>query len=134
LTTLFEAALASIDALQLVADVLARERATLAPLLAHARRAGLLVVGAGKAAARIAAALETALAPLVTGGLVIVPAGYACRTRRVHVRLARHPLPDRRGVAATRALLALVARYERAAVLVVVSGGASSLLVLRRPG
>ena len=134
LTTLFEAALASIDALQLVDDALARERATLAPLLAHARRAGLLVVGAGKAAARIAAALETALAPLVTGGLVIVPPGYACRTRRVHVRLARHPLPDRRGVAATRALLALVRRHERAAVLVVVSGGASSLLVLPAPG
>jgi len=134
LTTLFEAALASIDALQLVDDALARERAALAPLLAHARRAGLLVVGAGKEAARIAAALETALAPLVTGGLVIVPPGYACRTRRVHVRLARHPLPDRRGVAATRALLALVGRHERAAVLVVVSGGASSLLVLPPPG
>jgi glycerate 2-kinase len=134
LTALFEAALARLEPSLLVDDLLAREQLALAPLLEHARRAGLLVVGAGKGAARIAAALETALASLVTGGLVIVPPGYACRTRRVRVRLARHPLPDRRGVAATRALLMLVARRRRAAILVVVSGGASSLLVLPAPG
>ncbi len=134
LTALFEAALARLEPSLLVDDLLVREHAALAPVLAHARRAGLLVVGAGKAAARIAAAVETALAPLVTGGLVIVPPGYTCPTRRVRVRLARHPLPDRRGAAATRALLTLVARHRRAAVLVVVSGGASSLLVLPARG
>jgi glycerate-2-kinase len=134
LTALFEAALAALEPHALVRVVLARERARLAPLLARARRDGVVLVGAGKGAARIAAALETALAPAAVSGLVIVPPGYACTVRGVAVRIASHPVPDRRGVAATRALFAAIARRPRAAVLVVLTGGASSLLVLPAPG
>jgi glycerate-2-kinase len=134
LTALFEASLATLDPHLLVRALLARHRAYLAPVLARGRREGVLVVGAGKGAARVAAALEDALSPIATRGLVIVPPGDGCTTRGVIVRLARHPVPDRRGVAATRALLAALACRPRSPVLVVLTGGASSLLVLPAPG
>jgi glycerate 2-kinase len=134
LTALFEAALATLEPRSLVRALFACHRDRLAPVLDRARREGVILVGAGKGAARIAAALEAVLAPAVTGGLVIVPPGYAWPTRRVTVRLARHPVPDRRSVAATRALLAALARRPRSPVLVVLTGGASSLLVLPAAG
>lgn len=134
LADLFAAALVTLDPDALVRALFARRVPRLAAVLAAARRDGVLIVGAGKGAARIAAALERALSPAVRGGVVIVPPGYACRTERVVVRCAGHPLPDARGVAATRALLAALRRRPRLPVLVVVTGGASSLLVLPAPG
>ncbi len=134
LTTLFAAALATLEPRALVRALLARRVPRLMAVLRRARRDGVLIVGAGKGAARLAAALEHVLGSVVTGGVVIVPPGYACRTARVVVRHGRHPLPDRRGVAATRALLTTLTRRPRSPVLVVVTGGASSLLVLPANG
>ncbi len=63
------------------------------------------------------------------------PAGLRARAQRasrcVH---GGHPLPDRRSVAAVGRVLAVLARHPRAAVLVVLSGGASSLLAAPAPG
>jgi glycerate 2-kinase len=93
------------------------------------------VVGAGKAAAAMAAAVETHYGPQVPlGGLVIVPDGHgdggeSGAPRRVEVAEASHPLPDERGVAATERILALVAQCGADdLVLVLISGGGSSLL------
>jgi glycerate 2-kinase len=134
LGVLFDAAIAALEPRRLVRRLLARERERLAPVLAAGRRRGLLIVGAGKGAAAIAAALEAELGPLVAGGLVIVPPGYEHPLRCVRLRRASHPVPDRRSVAATRALLAVIARAPRRPVLVIVTGGASSLLELPAPG
>jgi hydroxypyruvate reductase len=89
---------------------------------------GVIVVGAGKGAAGLAAGVERILDGHVVGGLVIVPPGHGRPLRRVEVALGDHPIPDRRSHAATRRLLAVLAEHPRAAVLVVVTGGASSLL------
>jgi glycerate 2-kinase len=131
LTALFDAAIAALEPGRLVRGALTRHRDTLARVIPSGRD-GALVVGAGKGAARIAAALESEFA--IAGGLVIVPPGYACPLRRVRVRVASHPVPDRRGLAATRALLDLLQRRPRDPVWVVISGGASSLLVAPAPG
>jgi glycerate-2-kinase len=131
LSALFDAAIAALEPRRLVRAALIRHRATLARVVAGGER-GALVVGAGKGAARIAAALESELT--IAGGLVIVPPGYACALGRVRLRLARHPVPDRRGLAATRALLDLLQRRAWNPVWVVLTGGASSLLVAPAPG
>jgi glycerate-2-kinase len=130
LGALYDAAIAALEPRTL----LRAARSSHAVLLASVLDGGapVLVVGAGKGAARIAAALERETA--VGGGLVIVPPGYGCALRRVRVRLARHPVPDRRGLAATRALLRLLRRHPRDPVCVVLTGGASSLLVAPAPG
>lgn len=91
-----------------------------------------LVVGAGKAAAAMAAAVEAwwpAQAPLE--GLVITRYGHGLPTQRIRVIEAGHPVPDEAGEAAAREILARASGLgEDDLLLVLVSGGGSSLLAL----
>ncbi|HEX7003057.1 MAG TPA: glycerate kinase [Trueperaceae bacterium] len=95
----------------------------------------LAVVGAGKAAGRMAKAVERHYRDVPSlEGLVIVPDGALeerdSLPRRIEVAAASHPIPDVRGVAATRRILDLVHGYgPDDQVVVVLSGGGSSLLV-----
>lgn len=91
-----------------------------------------LVVGAGKAAAGMAAACEAALAPHLRGE-VIVPDGCGLALAHVGVTEAGHPLPDERGHAAASRLLDVVGRANEGGILCLISGGASSLMVCPRP-
>lgn len=90
------------------------------------------VVGAGKAAASMAAAIEAhwpASAPL--DGLVVTRYGHGMPCRRIEVLEAGHPVPDEAGEQAARSILARSAELGAADLLIVlVSGGASSLLAL----
>lgn len=89
----------------------------------------VLAVGAGKASARMAAALEAMLGGRLEGGLVVVKYGHAVATRRVAIVEAGHPVPDRAGQRAAARLLELAAGLTRDdLLLVLLSGGASSLL------
>jgi glycerate-2-kinase len=92
----------------------------------------ILVVGAGKAAARMAAGCEAALGPARFHGLVIVPDECGVDLESIDVRFAGHPVPDGRGVAATAELCRRLDSAPGDAVLALVSGGASSLLVQPR--
>ncbi|MGH2452180.1 MAG: DUF4147 domain-containing protein, partial [bacterium] len=68
---------------------------------------GVFVVGGGKAAAAMAAALEGVLGDRLEGGVVSVKYGHAVPTARVEVREAGHPFPDAASVAAADAVLDL---------------------------
>ncbi|WP_275263518.1 glycerate kinase type-2 family protein [Roseovarius dicentrarchi] len=88
----------------------------------------VLVIGAGKASARMAEAVEAAWGPCE--GLVITRYGYARPCQGVRIVEAAHPVPDAAGQAATAEMLALVAQAgEGDFVLALISGGASALLV-----
>ena len=93
------------------------------------------VVGAGKASARMAHALEQLLGKQIDGGWVNVPDGASARLRRVHLHHAGHPVPDERGVEGARHI-ARIARESgpRDLILAVISGGASALMPLPGPG
>ena len=93
-----------------------------------------IVVGAGKAAAEMAAAVEANWdGPLE--GLVVVPYGHATTTRRIAVAEAGHPVPDIAGVNAAQTIIHLVSRLTRDdLVLALISGGGSSLLTLPATG
>lgn len=89
----------------------------------------LIVLGAGKAAASMARAAERLLGNRLQGGLVVVKYGHAVPTRRITVREAGHPYPDRAGFYAARRFMRLAsALSERDLLIVLLSGGASSLL------
>ena len=89
----------------------------------------IVVVGAGKASARMAQALETALGPRLDDGLVIVKTGHTLATKRITILEASHPIPDRAGLHATQRLLRLTqCLTPRDLLIVLLSGGASSLL------
>ena len=95
-----------------------------------------LVVGGGKAAASMAAAVEAhwpADAPL--SGLVVTRYRHGLPTRRIEVVEASHPLPDGRGEAAALRMLALANQLgPDDLLLALISGGGSSLLAAPAEG
>jgi hydroxypyruvate reductase len=113
---LFDAAVAACHPSRVVASAL------------PTRPAGrVIVVGAGKAAAAMAAAVEDAWGPPLSG-LVVTRYGHGTATRFIEVVEAGHPYPDAAGQEAAARLLASV-RGLRAEdfVLVLLSGGGSAL-------
>jgi hydroxypyruvate reductase len=95
----------------------------------------LLVLGAGKAAAAMAAGVETQLTDRELAGLAITRHGHGVNTQRIEVVEAGHPLPDAAGLAAAQRLVDLVhdAKPDDQ-VLALLSGGGSSLLSLPATG
>ena len=94
----------------------------------------LIVIGAGKASAAMARAVEDAWqGPL--SGLVVTRYGYGVPCERIEIVEAAHPVPDAAGEKAAQRLLDLVATVrEDDLVLCLISGGGSSLLPLAAPG
>ncbi len=89
----------------------------------------VVVVGAGKATAPMARAIERLLGRRLHSGLVVVKYGHAVPTSRIVVEEAGHPLPDRAGQAAAQRLHALASSLTaRDLLIVLLSGGASSLM------
>ncbi|MEW6163580.1 MAG: glycerate kinase [Pseudomonadota bacterium] len=97
----------------------------------------IVVVGAGKAAAAMAAAVEAAWAGRLdrVSGLVVTRYGHGVPTRRIEVVEAAHPVPDAAGQDAARRILAVVRGLTSDdLVLALMSGGGSALLALPAPG
>lgn len=93
----------------------------------------VLVVGAGKGAAAMAAELERVwpYADVPLQGLVITRYGHECTTEQIEVVQASHPVPDAAGEAAAKRMLALVQNLNaNDLVIALISGGASALLSL----
>ena len=96
--------------------------------LARYRR--VFVIGAGKAGAPMAQAVEDVLADVITDGLVVVKTDHSAPTQRVRIVEASHPVPDAAGVAAGQAILGLAHDAdEDDLVIALLSGGGSALLV-----
>ncbi len=106
---------------------------TLPPLLPPRRDRPAVVIGAGKAAAAMAAGLEQHW-PGELRGLVAVPYGHAEPCARIAVVEAAHPVPDDQGeVVARRVLDAVGGLTTHDLVICLLSGGGSSLLALPAP-
>jgi len=89
----------------------------------------VVAVGAGKATAPMARALERCLGSRLHGGLVVVKYGHAVATARITVEEAGHPIPDQAGQRAAARIQSMVSALTRRDLLIVLlSGGASSLL------
>ncbi|MFN0184838.1 MAG: glycerate kinase [Aquabacterium sp.] len=88
----------------------------------------LIVVGAGKASAAMARAVESNW-PGHLSGLVVTRYGYAAPCERIEIVEASHPVPDAAGQAAAIRMLELVSDLtEDDLVLCLISGGGSALL------
>ncbi|WP_416384180.1 glycerate kinase type-2 family protein [Roseibium aggregatum] len=88
----------------------------------------VVVIGAGKASARMAEAVEKVWGPCE--GLVITRYGYARPCEGIEIVEAAHPVPDEMGFVATKRMIELVSGLgENDYVLALMSGGASALLI-----
>ncbi len=97
----------------------------------------VVVVGAGKAGAGMAAAVEAFLGDRIAAGWVNVRYGYepAHPPARITVHPAGHPIPDEAGLEGTRQILEIVDSLgPRDLALVLISGGASALMEEPVPG
>jgi glycerate 2-kinase len=97
-------------------------------------RGRLIVIGAGKASAAMARAVEQYW-PGPLSGLVVTRYGYAVPCERIEIVEAAHPVPDAAGHRAAQRMLELVGHLRADdLVLCLISGGGSSLLPLPAAG
>ena len=96
----------------------------------------VIAVGAGKAGAPMAAALEDVLGDRLEQGLVVVKDGHGGPTGAIEIIEASHPVPDERGVAAGQRMATLLEESAAPDTLVfcLLSGGGSALLVAPASG
>jgi glycerate 2-kinase len=133
LIDIFNAAVAAVDPYHAVIRAITVEHNCL-----HAAGAGyeldafnrVLVVGAGKATARMALALEDALGNRITAGLIVVKEGHTAPLKIIKQVEASHPVPNEAGVEGTKRIIDLVRDAdEKTLILCLLSGGASALFV-----
>ncbi len=116
--------------------VAARPATCLAPYIARLQppKGRTIVIGAGKASAAMARAVEDQW-PHPLEGLVVTRYGYGEACRKIEIVEAAHPVPDEKGRAAAGRILEKVkGRSADDLVLCLISGGASALLALPAPG
>lgn len=95
----------------------------------------VLVVGAGKASAAMAAALEALLGDRLSEGCVVVKYGHTAPLGTIRQIEAGHPVPDRNGEKGAGAILELLGSAgKNDLVLCLLSGGGSALAPLPAPG
>ena len=123
LRRMFEAAIAS-----------AQPDLCVPPHLPAPPKGRLLVIGAGKASAAMARAVERHWKGALSG-LVVTRYGYAVPCEHITIAESAHPVPDAAGLDAARRMLALVqGLHPDDLVLCLISGGASALLPLPADG
>ncbi|WP_260928319.1 glycerate kinase [Novosphingobium sp. 9] len=107
----------------------------IAPLLPTKPKGRCVVIGAGKASAAMAAAVDAAWPDVELTGLVVTRDGYAVPAGRIEIIEASHPVPDARSEEAAHRILAMVQGLEPDdLVLALISGGGSALMVFPAPG
>jgi len=136
LREIFQAALDRIDPYHMMVNHIRLEGETLVVAFEGERHEvnlnafnRVLVLGAGKASARMAKAVEDILGTRISQGLVSVKYGHAEALSRVEVVESGHPTPDENGELAARRMAELVRTAdEKTLILNLVSGGGSALL------
>lgn len=93
------------------------------------------VLGAGKGAAPMAAALENLLGARITDGLVIVKHDHGLPLARIRLAEAAHPVPDQAGMDSATEIVRMAARATQDDLIICLfTGGASALTPALCPG
>ncbi len=136
LDTIFRAGLQRVDPYQMVLDHVRLEGSILSVNVENDRLeldldafTEIIVLGAGKATAPMARAMEEILGHRLTAGLVVVKYGHTEKLKKIETVEAGHPVPDEQGVIGAGRLLQLAEKAgELSLVINLISGGGSALL------
>ncbi len=146
LLSIYRAALKRVDPYEMVVRRLRIDGATLfiddpgAPLsLDLDRYERIVVIGAGKATAKMAQAVEAVLGARITEGVISVKYGHTETLRRIETIEAGHPIPDEQSIRAAERIESLARNADRRTIVInLISGGGSALLAkpfsFDRPG
>lgn len=95
----------------------------------------IYVAGGGKAAQRMAKAVEDALGDLITEGQINAKKGEPRWCRRIKVTFAGHPIPDEDSVKGSKRIVRILKKADHDDIVIyAASGGASALTTLPGPG
>ncbi|WP_217909573.1 glycerate kinase type-2 family protein [Desulfosediminicola flagellatus] len=136
LDKIFRAGLLRVDPYQMIKDQLHRDGSCLS---IHSDDVQLsidlddyteiVILGAGKATAPMARAMEELLGERLTKGLVVVKYGHTDSLKKVEIIEAGHPVPDAEGVRGAGEILQLAADAGKTTLVInLISGGGSALL------
>jgi glycerate 2-kinase len=138
LESIFRAGLEAVDPMEAVAKAVSRDGGE---LLVAGRSYRLedyeriFVLGAGKAGAPMASAMEEILGDRLTSGRITVKYGHTVPLKKVETKEAGHPIPDEEGIQGAEGISRFASRAgERDLVFCVISGGGSALLVAPAEG
>jgi hydroxypyruvate reductase len=142
LKSIFQAALQAVDSYQLMVRHIRLDGSRLTVAAGGGqhevdldRYSRVIVLGAGKASARMALALEDILGERISGGLLSVKYGHGEPLKRIEVAEAGHPIPDAKGEEAAHRIAQLAKDADAGTlVLNLISGGGSALLPLPAGG
>lgn len=138
LLDIFNASLEAVDPYKAVLNAVSVEHGQLQAgganyvLAAYER---IIVIGAGKATARMAQAIEVLFGKNISDGLIVVKEGHTAPLSIIKQVEAAHPVPNEAGMAGAQRILKMVcAADEKSLVICLLSGGASALLVAPAAG
>lgn len=95
----------------------------------------LFVIGAGKASAAMATAIESLFPNRLSQGFISVKYGHTVPLKHIHLMEAGHPVPDENGLIGSEEILSIASRAgARDLIICLVSGGGSALLPMPAPG
>ena len=133
LVDIFNASLVAVDPYNAVLNAVSVEHGQLQVVGVRYSLAAfdrIIVVGAGKATARMALAIESLLGAKIAAGLIVVKDEHTASLSIIEQVEAAHPVPNEAGITGAQRILQMVrATDEKTLVICLLSGGASALLV-----
>ncbi|MCG6929946.1 MAG: glycerate kinase [Desulfofustis sp.] len=138
LKAIFQAGLNRVDPYRMLVDHVRLDGDILAVRLGDEERMfdlapyrTVLIIGAGKATAPMALAMERILGDRLDGGTIVVKYGHVETLAKVDIVEADHPVPDENGRRGAEKILALADRADQSTLVIsLISGGGSALLPL----
>lgn len=131
---IFNAAVSAVEPSAAVKRVLKIRRNTLTVSGRHydlRNIARIYIVGAGKASAAMAKAIEDLMMARIADGAVTVKYGYITDLRKISLTQAGHPVPDENGVLGSKRIVEVIKKAtEKDLVIGLISGGGSALTPL----
>ncbi len=133
LESIFRAGLEAVDPMEAVAGAVRRDGDELVVAGRSYRLEDyerIFVIGAGKAGAPMARAMEEILGDRLTSGKITVKYGHTVPLDKVETKEAGHPIPDEQGIEGAEGITSVANQAgEKDLVFCVISGGGSALLV-----